>query len=277
MHTFKYSIIKYMPDPMRGEIVNVGLIIFTSEKLDIRMLSASAKVRMLDGASGLTEIEALRDSLAAFREMASTTDEAIEFLQTFKGTAAYISDPAFFVLDDINQYEARVRHLFDDLVRPFAAKEKTQRSSRINTFLKQSFERMDMLGKDIDDISRHKVVYNYPLNDKTGFTADFLLKNGRFHITEAIDFNVNDTSAKFKETTMKVMTFMEGRKYLGEDSARYFVYAASSEKEKDLIPHLNLAEEYSDRVFNLNSREETQDYFNLMSSLVGSTDRKSVV
>ncbi|HFL7943160.1 TPA: DUF3037 domain-containing protein [Pseudomonas putida] len=271
MYTFQYSIIKYMPDPMRGEVVNVGLVVFTNDKLDVRTLNTSAKVRIIDGVSDLTDIDSVKDSIEALGSIASSTEQAIEFFKTFKGSTTYLTDPAIFILDDINQYEGRIRSLFNQLVKPFASKEKTHRNSRINTYIKQTFERMDILGKDVDDISRHKVIYNYPLNNKTGFSADFLLKNGKFHITEAIDFNVNDATAKFKETTMKVMTFMEGRKHLGEDSARYFVYSANSSREKDFIPHLNLAEEYSDKIFNLESKVEKQEYFSLMSTLVGST------
>lgn len=43
MITFKYSIVKYMPDPKRGEVVNVGLVVFTEHKVDVRVLNASAK------------------------------------------------------------------------------------------------------------------------------------------------------------------------------------------------------------------------------------------
>lgn len=271
MITFKYSVIKYMPDPKRGEIVNVGLVVFRDSKVDIRVLNASAKARILDGASETTDIDSLKQGLQSIASLASSAEQAIEFLSSFGKSSTYLSEIDVFILDDINQYEKRVSNLFNDLVKPFSTKDRASRNSRISTYLKNTFERMEILGKDHDDLSRHKIVHNYPLSDKTGFSADFLLKNGKFHITEAIDFNVNDTNAKFKETTMKVMTFMEGRKALGEDSARYFVYAASAAKEKEVIAHLNLAEEYSDKLFNLDSNDEKLQYFGLMSSLVGST------
>lgn len=269
MITFKYSIVKYMPDAKRGEVVNVGLVIFTDAKVDVRVLHASAKVRVLDGCSSVTDLDSLKKGLESIVAWAKDSEQAIQFLKTFDSSSTYLSETALFVLDDINQYEQRVNNLFNELVKPFASKERSVRNSRIHTYVKNIFSGMDMLGKDSDDLSRHKVIYNYPLSDKTGFTADFLLKNGKFHITEAIDFNVNDPNAKFKETTMKVMTFMEGRKFLGEDSGRYFVYSASASKEKEVFPHLNLAEEYSDKIFNLESKAEHAEYFNLMSSLVG--------
>lgn len=269
MITFKYSIVKYMPDAKRGEVVNVGLVVFTNAKVDVRVLTASAKVRVLDGCSNTSDLDSLKKGIESIAAWAESSEQAIQFLRTFDSSSAYLSETAFFVIDDINQYEQRVNNLFNQLVKPFASKERAIRNSRIHTYVKNIFSGMDILGKDTDDLSRHKIIHNYPLSDKTGFTADFLLKNGKFHITEAIDFNVNDSNAKFKETTMKVMTFMEGRKFLGEDTGRYFVYSASATKEKEVLSHLNLAEEYSDKIFNLESKAEHAEYFNLMSSLVG--------
>ena len=269
MITFKYSVIKYMPNAKRGEVVNVGLVVFTESKVDVRVLNASAKARLLDGTSTTEDLESLKKGIESIASWAADSDQALSFLKTFDSSSSYLSEIAFFVLDDIQQYESRVSHLFNELVRPFSSKEKSVRTSRIHTYVKNIFSGMEILGKDADDLSRHKVVQNYPLSEKTGFTADFLLKNGKFHVTEAIDFNLNDHSAKFKETTMKVMTFMEGRKFLGPDSGRYLIYFANSEKEKELSSHINLAQEYSDRVFNLNSKEQHADYFNLMSSLAG--------
>jgi hypothetical protein len=269
MITFKYSVIKYMPSAKRGEVVNVGLVIFTDSKVDVRILNASGKARLLDGVSTAENLDSLKKGIESIASWASNSDEAIRFLKTFDSSTSYLSEIAFFVLEDIQQYDSRVTHLFNELVKPFSSKERTAKVSRIHTYVKNIFNGMDLLGRDADDLSRHKVVQNYPLNEKTGFTADFLLKNGKFHITEAIDFNLNDHNAKFKETTMKVMTFMEGRKLLGADSSRYFIYFANSEKEKELSSHINLAQDYSDKIFNLQSKEQHAEYFSLISTLAG--------
>ncbi|PKQ42899.1 hypothetical protein CXP40_04845 [Pseudomonas sp. YY-1] len=266
MLKFDYAILKYMPDSKRGEVVNFGLVIYLETGLDIRVLSSAAKLRLIDGESSLEDIESFKDSLKSISSYCSNKEDLHSLLQVFKGSA-YVSDSGFFMIDHIQQYESKVLKLFSDLVKPYSIKERQTRVSRIHTILKHRFESMNLLAKDIGELSTHKVVHNYPINDKSGFTADFLLKNGRFHITEAIDFNVNDTNSKFKEATMKVMTFMEGKKFLGDDSACYFIYSATAIKEKEIIPHLNLASDYSDKVFNLESKEEETSYFNLISSL----------
>lgn len=268
MHSFEYSILKYMPDPKRGEVVNFGLVVFVSSGIDVRVLSSAAKLRLIDGESSLEDIESFRDSLGTLSSLCGDDSSLYEMLRVFKG-AAYISDKASFVIDHLQQYESKVTRLFNDLVKPYSIRETHARVSRIHTTIKNKFESMNILAKGIEDLGQHKVVYNFPINEKSGFSADFLLKNGRYHITEAIDFNVNDVNAKFKETTMKVMAFVEGKKFLGAESACYFIYSASGEKEKDVMSHLNLANDYSDKIFNLESKEEESSYFNLIAGLAG--------
>ena len=128
---------------------------------------------------------------------------------------------------------------------------------------------MSLLADDISEITKGKIVPNYPIDSGSGLTADFMVKNGKYHMSEVIDFNVNDTKAKFKETTMKVMTFVEGRKNLDDEVKCYFVYSAIPQKMGDVISHLNLAEDYSDQVFNLNSKDEAAKYFELMTDITG--------
>ncbi|MCI8210735.1 hypothetical protein AUC61_14450 [Pseudomonas sp. S25] len=268
MRAFKYSIIKYMPDPKRGEIINVGLVVFKRDTLDVRVLNASAKLRMLDGTSSIEDIENLKDSIEYISKLSGSADRSLSMLKSFR-SPSYLSETAEFVIDDEKQYEQRVRNLFNLLIKPYSAKEKVTRTPRILSHLKDKFESMDLLAKSTDDLSKHKMVYNYPLNEKSGFNADFILKNGKYHITEAIDFNVNDLNSKFKETSVKVMTFMEGRKALGEKTGSYFVYTASSTVEKEITPHLNMASDYSDALFNLANAKDAARYFDMISSLAG--------
>jgi len=268
MRTFKYSIIKYMPDPKRGEIINVGLVVFKADTLDVRVINASAKLRMLDGSASIEDIENLKSSIEQISELSGSVDRSLSMLKSFR-SPSYLSETAEFIIDDDKQYEQRVRNLFNLLIKPYSAKEKATRTPRILSHLKDKFESMDLLAKSTDDLSRHKMVYNYPLNEKSGFNADFILKNGKYHITEAIDFNVNDLNSKFKETSVKVMTFMEGRKALGEKTGSYFVYTASSSVEKEITSHLNMASDYSDELFNLENVKDAARYFDMISSLAG--------
>lgn len=268
MITYDYSLIRYMPNPKRGEIVNIGLIIFGKDGMEFRVLNGAAKLRLLDGASSLSDLTEFEYVLEQAKSICRTQAATLEFLAMFKN-AFKISTKATFSIDHESQYESQINRLFNELVKPFSTREGVKKSSRIQTLIKHKFEAMNLLAKSAEELSFHKVVQNYNFSGKSGFTADFLLKNGKFHISEVIDYNVNDLSAKFKETTLKVMTFMEGKKHLGQDSGCYFVYSASSAREKEIQSHLNLAEDYSSSIFNIASKQEEKAYLNLMARLAG--------
>lgn len=268
MITYDYSLIRYMPSQKRGEVVNIGIIVFNRSSIDLRILSGAAKLRLLDGASSIDDISEFEFILDEAKKICKTSDEIINFLGMFK-SAFKLSAKAKFSIDHEGQYESQLTRLFNDLVKPFSTRDAIKKTSRIQTLMKHKFEALNLLAKSAEELSYHKVVQNYNFSDKSGFSADFLLKNGKFHISEVIDYNVNDLSAKFKETTLKVMTFMEGKKHLGQDSGCYFVYSASGSIEKEIQPHLNLAEDYSSSIFNIASKQEEKTYFDLMSKLAG--------
>lgn len=259
MIKFTYAVIRYMASASRQEIVNVGIIVFKPEGIDIRILSSAAKVRLLDGSSKQEDLESLKSH---FKEICSEyTDpaEQLRVLNLFKGRA-FISSPAFFGIDELSQYESKVSNIFNKLVKPHIAK-KRKYSSRFATDIKNIFKQMEILAHDSSEIEDHKVVHNYQISN--GLSADFLLKNGAYHLTETIDYNLNDLNAKHKETSLKLLTFIEG------DVKSYFVYRATPEKEFEVTQQIDLAESYSDKVFNFSSKNDKSKYFELINSAVG--------
>lgn len=268
MITYDYSLVKYMPSAKRGEIVNIGILVFNGKEIDLRLLNGAAKLRLLDGNSSTDDIFIIEDAVNEAKKLCNNKDELLSFLSLFK-SAFTLSPPAKFSIDHHAQYEDQVQRLFNDLVKPYSTRERSPRTSRIQTLIKNKFESLNILAKSSEELSYHKVVQNYNFSDKSGFSADFLLKNGKFHISEVIDYNVNDLNAKFKETTLKVMTFMEGKKHLGDDTGCYFVYSASAQIEQEIQSHLNLAQDYSESIYNIASKADERSYFEMIARLAG--------
>lgn len=268
MYKYNYAVIKYMADARRQEIINVGLIVFREEGVDIRVLESTTKLRIIDGRSQNEDIFKFKKQIENMCGMASSAEEQIEFMSILKGKT-YLSSIATFSIDDANQYNPKVLNLFEKLIKPCSFKKAKKHTSRFATSLKNTFKSLDLLAKDASELSEHKVVHNYPINENAGITADFLLKNGSFHLTETIDYNLNDANAKFKETSVKLMTFMEGSNILEGKVNNYFVYNASTEKETEVVQQINLAESYSDRIFNFASRDDKAQYFEIISDAVG--------
>lgn len=269
MNNYTYSLIRYVPNPLRGEMVNIGLVVF-SKKLDIRLLKSATKIRMLDNETSIADLRKLETNLlelSAFNE--SQSYDSLHSIVSCFSSSIILSKPATFSISHISQYDAKVSNLFDVLVKPYAVREPVTRNSRLVTSLKRKFASIDILASDPSELDEHKIVSNYVLNQSTGISVDFMLKNGKYHLTEVIDYDVVDKKGKFKETTMKLMTFVEGQKSLDGETASYFVYSASSKTENEVAQQINLAENYSTNIFNMASKQDEAEYFQIIQDAVG--------
>jgi len=265
---FDYSLLKYMPDPKRGEIVNIGIIVYRSSGVDVKLLSTSSKIRMFDGSTSMAELKKLANSIKSICGLNVVPLDQYERLKSF-GTGTFVTDMSSFSISNIGEYESVVEGLFNNLVKPYSSREPRQTSSRFFTRTKNEFRRLKILANNDSDINNHKIVPHFPIDAGSGLEADFMLKNGKYHMSELIDFNVIDIQPKFKETTLKTMTFITGRRLLQKDMGCYFVYDASHSKDSEILPHLSLAEDNCDKMFNLSSADEKASYYQLLSELVG--------
>ena len=267
MQNFKYSLIRYIPNPMRGEMVNIGIVVFTPN-LDVRLLKSTSKFRMLDNETTISDINKFEKTFHKIGDKVDSPESFVKRLSCFT-SSVIVSAPATFSISHSSQYESKVSNLFNTLVKPFATREKVARNSRLVTNLKKKFASIEILASDASQLNEHKIVSNYVLNESNGISADFLLKNGKYHLTEVIDYDVVDKRSKFKETTMKLMTFVEGQKSLDGELASYFVYSASTSTEREVAQQINLAEDYSTKIFNLASRNDEAEYFQIIQDAVG--------
>lgn len=269
MFWFEYALIRYIPNPKRGETINIGLIVFKEGDADIRVLDSVAKVRMIDGKTSQKDLFGFQESIRKLAGFASTPEEQYSLLSNFDNNV-FLSSKGQFALDDLKQYESKVTRLFRELVKPFSMKNNEIKMERLTTELKHKFESMQILAKDHSELTKHKVCANYPINEAMGLRADFVLKNGIFHVTETVDFNVNDLQSKLKETSFKMLTFMQS-KTVFDNPACYFVYSASAAKDKVISQHLAVAEGYSTKLFNLESKEEQINYFEMIARHTGTS------
>lgn len=265
MLSFDYSLIKYTPDRRRGEVINIGLVVF-KQKPEIHMLPTHNKLRLLDGESGIEDLNELRESFLEIASIGNTSEEQYNLLTSMSGSIT-LSTKAYFSVESKVQYQSKVAELFSQLVKPPVIPLKEERQSRIVTKIKREFKKLDILAKDPAQIDEHKVIPNFELSDQTGLTVDFLLKNGSYHITEAIDFNIHKIKPKYNETTMKTLAFIESREIFGNQAQRYLAYTVSAAKENQVRQHLNLAEKHCERMFNLESGQDSSNYYQMMENL----------
>lgn len=257
-----------MADAKRQETINIGLIVFRPEGLDVRMLENISKIRLFDSNFDIHQIQALKEQYEFLCRNIESPETQLETLNLFK-SRVYVSKPGEFLLDHQNQYESKIISLFKQLVAQIKAPSTHTGKSKFTTSLKNTFKDLKLLANTPSELSQHKIVHNYHINEESGITADFLLKNGAFHLTETIDYDVNIATAKLRETSLKLMTFIEGQRSLDGDVKNYFVYKASSDKELEMSAQINLARSHSNEVFNFSSDNDKDKYFNIISEAIG--------
>jgi hypothetical protein len=270
MHWFDYSTIRYLPDPKRGEMINIGVVVYRNSGVDVRLLTNTSKIRMFDGDTTSNELFKLKHSISNLCSNSDEPDIQFNLLKNL-GSGVFVTEKSSFSIENLSAYEMRVQGLFNSMVRPFSSREPRPNQSRFFTTIKNEFKKFEILANDTTDIDNHKIVPHFLIDKDSGLQADFMLKNGKYHMSELIDFNVNDMQAKFKETSLKTMTFITGKRVLQESMGCYFVYSASASKDKEIVSHLSLAEPNCDRLFNLYSKSEKASYYQLLADLTGSS------
>jgi len=251
---FNYAILTAIPDARRGERVNIGMIIFLPERLDVRF-SDLAKLRALTGHDWTAYAGEATERLSS---MFDPKLDPSEFNQRIAALEQIIqpTDTGWFGLDKIEDYEERITEILRALVkRPQAEIEK--HASRINTEIAKEFRRTGVLAKRTESIEDHKVVRDYLVSTEEDLRADFILKNGTYHVTATLDLRRD--SVHIKEATWKAVVLDRAKVVLKPGARRLGVYAAAP-KADQFHSHISVLGDYSDDIFNWLDRKDRERY-----------------
>lgn len=265
--SFDYCLLRINPDKKRGECVNVGLVVFDSGGLDVRVLPSYTKAKALNAAIDYEAFHDLPRLLSEVVDGFQCVEDSYRVLQHIG--IVELSELARFEVSSSDFYERAVVGLFNDLVVPPARSTRKSGRSRLSVLLSEEFRKSKLLGAAPSDIARHLIVPKFPIAEASGLFADFAAKNGVFHVTETIDFSCGAVAEKFKEAALKAVSLDQAKKTFGGETNRFVVYAADSEAEAKLQAHMNLLGPYADHLLNYFSREDMSFYMRKMAAVAG--------
>lgn len=266
MSTYKYSIIRITPNPVRAETINVGIVVMKPSGPDVRVIDSPAKLKAITNMFGLEALENSQKQLEKILTSGLSIDQAALF---FQGSFTLSSVGTFNAADE-RQYENKINELNKIFITPERAKRKTEVSQkRIITELKDRFEQEGIMGKNLQDISEHKVVQGYPLSESEGLYAELLLKNGVYHLTETLDLRISNNRQKMGESAFKAVTMNAAKTIWKSEVKTFVVFAADIPQEKAHSQQLNLVGGYADNVFNLLSSDDMASYYDHMLVAAG--------
>lgn len=261
--TYHYVVLRLAPDQTRGEVINVGIALFSKDEgarvltmatlnklraidasWDSQRLTAWAQgVRMvLDNERGIgAQTQALArfgfcepDAIGMFT--ADTPDDVAKRLQTIKAT---------YVANKANED------------RP-----KREKRTRLQTALRDQFKKMHVLGNDTEDLANHLVVANVPVPSHSELKTDFVYKNGVYRITQTIDYHVAPDSVhnKLAEACVKSTAAELAMKAYGPETQRLAVLDIPQGMEDATDAHVDLLLAQGFEVFHFGDNSSMAEY-----------------
>jgi len=267
--SYKYSVLQYVPDQRRGERVNIGIVVYFDESVDVRLFPSLGKLLALDANVDLLAVSQLPDML---KDWVKPFKDAEQKLEAIKGLGPIIpTNLGWFELAYRQDYEDTVRQLLKDLVAPIPKiRASAVTASRLTTSLREKFRKQGILGADASDITKHLVVAGYEIDAKEGLYSDFALKNGYYHVTETADFRSRTAgnTDKYRLAAYAAIKLDKARLKWKDKTHQFVVYAAHSDRE--VQAQLNLLGDYArGGVFNASSKSDMARYMDKMMSAAG--------
>jgi len=262
-HTFEYAILMAVPDPRRGERVNVGLAVFLPDRVDVRFAAVS-KIAALVGGNWTSYTEEVKRRLLSQRgpaaaEMIAANPQIDPVIQA--------SDLAFLSVEGASEYEKTVNEILNALViKPRA--EIHPRTTRINTEIAREFRREHILADTHEPIESKKVVRDFIIEDE--LKADFALQNGILHVAATLD--LRRPTVDIKEPALKAVVLDRAKKQHGPEVQCIGVYAVGEMTRQHFKTHLELLNDYADVVYNWADTRGKREFSSTILSAYG-TDR----
>lgn len=266
MKTYKYSLIRITPNLEKGETINVGLVVYLDDNIDIRMLHSVSKLRAIDKSLDLDYLDELTGNLL---HLSSMINDIKLLPKLFKGSLS-LSEFGVFTVGNGDNYESTLNSLMNRLVNPHKKAYKRV-NKKIFFDIRDRFFKQGILGKYEEDLFNHKVVANYPISSEEGLVADFLLKNGKYHLTETLDFRTENIKKQMGEAAISALTINKAVEIYGHNIDSFVIYAAeTTAQENSAKQQLNLLGKHTDNLINAFSRDDMVVYYEKMINAASS-------
>lgn len=266
---FSYCLVQASPAGSRGEYVNIGIVVLHPRSIDVRLMENPAKILALNPNFDWALLAELTETLKFWDAPELPLNQ--RYGQLAHHGVATLTPPGEFLLASIADYEDTVARLLKDLVIPPARERNVAANSRVSAELRHVFRALRLLGKGRDDINRHKIVEQYPINPEFNLFAEFALRNGQYHCLETVDYRTKAAGSipKFYETGAKALVLDEARRTFGDDTGRYIVYACHADDRVKIRSELALLEAHCDRLYDLASSRDKAALGQRMKTLLG--------
>lgn len=247
MNSAGYSLLTLRPDPERIDLLCVGAVVLDAAG-DWHVSAPGPKSKLLAFGADPETLVRMGVNLETVLHNCASLASARSKLAGMRSAMALHEFEGLFSYADAAEFSEQIQAILSESVAP-AAKRQVQAEDaspkvirpRTRARLRRQFETMGIMAKHSDEISDHKVVYNFPVSAKHGLKAEFALQNTVMHITETVDFDVSDESVRAKtyEAQAKCLVLRAAREAFGLQTKCHIVMSgagvAHAQRSVDLL------------------------------------------
>jgi hypothetical protein len=240
---YNYSLLQAVPDPVRGERVNVGLVVFNKHGLDIEVFE-SRKLMALTGHSWDAHIHDFSDVLAAIDDPSLTDKDRLENLRVVEGRLL-LSRSGWFEASTQEEYVVAVKGLAKSLVqrpRHRRAREESSVVSEISAVLRSA----QILAKGGEALGTGKVLRGFAI--EPGLEADFAQLNGALHVASVLD--LRSSQPRIAQAALKAVVLDRAGEINDGPVHKIGVIAVAPSRLPEVREHVAILRRYSDDLVN---------------------------
>ncbi|MDR0378499.1 MAG: hypothetical protein LBI62_00880 [Candidatus Accumulibacter sp.] len=271
---FDFDVLAAFSPAPRGEFLNIGIVVWRDGLPEIHSDFSDARLSAVDGnyprLSVFRSLKAgsLNSDLRLLLEPLRDTPDALRMLfDSLISPMRRHGSGRIFCNDD--DHDKRVEELLNRLVRksvPVVRLERAKRtSSRLDSEIRGWLRKAKVMGRSMEDLSKNRVVAQYPISEESDICADFAYKNGALNVIETLDLrgvehmtNTWRNFAAFKSITLDMAKDIPG---IGN---RIGVVVASDYSA--IRSALRLFQRNSDQLFSLDDPGDSQRFADLLAS-----------
>jgi hypothetical protein len=255
--SYKFAIIRAKPDGARGETVNVGLVVFASGKLDIR-LPELRKLKHLSGHAWDGVADTYATHLGTVSAKYSDLDHFISSFDSVSEVFLF-SPTGTFVSETNDQYEDRIKGILNHFVSKPALSRK-EKQQKINAEISKLLKSRGMFSRDTDDINNHKVISKFIVSQEKDIVADFAYKNGSLRVVSTLDLRSATTA--HSRACEKGATLYFAKERFGHDAVSPMgVYAANPLEIDSHKGEIEILKSFADgNIFNWSDAQERMNF-----------------
>lgn len=241
---YRYAVLQVTPDMRRGERINIGLVVFKPDGLDVRV-TETRKIRAVAAGSWDSEIEAFTSILRNIDDVEVDGKERLRASSIIENQFS-MRKTGWFRASSGAEYELTVRDITESMIiKPRVIRHPD--NSTVVAEISRELRKADILASKDDQMESGKVFRGYAISPE--LEADFAQLNSAFHVAAVLD--LRSSRPQLAQAALKAIVLDQAKAaYPDRKVHKIGVFAAAPARMAELRDNLAILRPYADDLYN---------------------------